>query len=355
MIPAFGLIGAAWRAEFFLRIARDMPEQFPLAGVVVRDAEKRERLRTAWSVPVFATVEELLAKGQPAFVVTSVPWAANLPLMEFLATQKMPVLSETPIAPDLKDLHRVAELAQAGARIQLAEQYLFQPMHAARLKLITDFKLGEVHEADVSFAHGYHGISLLRNYLQAGLRLPKITARKFQSRVVAGPGRAGPPKERAIGDSERLIAQLDYGDKLGIFDFTGDQYFSWIRSPRLLVRGEEGEINNDRVRLLQDFRTPIDFTLARQETGQEANLEGRHLRAILGGGEILYTNPFAPARWSDDEIAVATCLAKMQTYVEKGESFYGVPEACHDRYLDILISQAAAKGTPVEATDQPWL
>src|SRR5271163_3084742 len=103
MRPAFGLIGAAWRGEFFLRIAQDLPEQFPLAGVVVRDPEKRERLRTAWSVPVFATVEELLAKGKPAFVVTSVSWAANLPLLELLATQNMPVLSETPLAPALED------------------------------------------------------------------------------------------------------------------------------------------------------------------------------------------------------------------------------------------------------------
>ena len=355
MPQKFGLVGGGWRAEFFLRIARDLPEQFPLAGIVVRDAGKREKLRAAWSVPVFATVEELLAQGQPAFVVTSVPWGANLPLMELLSARQVPILSETPIAPALEDLRRVAELAAAGARIQLAEQYLFQPMHAARLALINAGKLGTIYEADVSFAHGYHGISLLRNYLQTGLRLPRITARKFPSRIVAGPGRGGAPKEHKVVETSRVIAQFDYGDRLGIFDFSGDQYFSWIRSPRLLVRGEQGEINGDRVRLLKDFRTPVDFTLARQETGQEANLEGRHLRAILGGGEIVYQNPFAPARWSDDEIAVATCLAKMMTYVETGESFYGVPEACHDRYLDILIADALERGTTVEAMPQPWL
>jgi hypothetical protein len=348
------MIGGGWRGEFFLRIARDLPEQFPLAGVVVRNGEKREQLRAIWSIPVFATVEELLAKGKPAFVVTSVPWAANLPLLEFLAAQKIPVLSETPIAPALEDLHRVVQLVKAGARIQVAEQYLFQPMHAARLKLIRDGKLGTIYEADVSVAHGYHGISLLRNYLQTGLRLPKVTARKFKSRLVAGPNREGATKERAVIDSERIVAHLDYWDRLGIFDFTGDQYFSWIRSPRLLVRGEEGEINGSHVRLLKDFRTPIDFTLVRQETGHEGNLEGHYLRAILGGGEIVYQNPFAPARWSDDEIAVATSLSKMKTYAETGEPFYNVAEACHDRYLDLLISEAVQHGKTIEATPQPW-
>ena len=354
MAQTFGLIGGAWRGEFFLRIARDLPEQFPLAGVVVRDGEKRERLRAAWNVPVFATVEEMLAKGKPAFVVTSVSWASNLPLMEFLVSQNMPVLSETPLAPGLEDLHRVVELARGGARIQLAEQYLFQPMHAARLKLVRDGKLGTIHEADVSFAHGYHGISLLRNYLQTGLRLPKIPARKFKSRIMAGPRREGAPKERSVVDTERTLAQFDYGDRLGLFDFTGEQYFSWIRSPRIMVRGEEGEINNNRIRLLKDFRTPIDFTLVRQETGQEANLEDRYLRAILCGSEIVYQNPFVPARWNDDEIAVATSLSKMMTFVETGESFYGVPEGCHDRYLDILIAEAFQSGTTVEAKPQPW-
>jgi predicted dehydrogenase len=354
MTSSFGLIGGGWRAEFFLRIARDLPERFPLAGVVVRDPAKRERLQAAWSVPVFAGAEELLAKASPSFVVTSVPWSVNLPLLEFLVARKVPALSETPIAPSLQDLHAVYALTQKGARIQVAEQYLFQPMHAARLKLIRAGRLGTIYEADVSFAHGYHGVSLLRHYLQAGLRLPRVTARKFKSRIVAGPGREGAPREKSVVDSERIIAHLDYGDRLGVYDFTGDQYFSWIRSARLLVRGEEGEINNTEVRLLKDFKTPLQFTLARQDTGLDGNLEGYHHRAITGGGEIFYQNPFAGARWSDDEIAIATSLRKMQTYVATEEPFYSVAEACQDRYLDLVIAQAAEQTGAVEAVSQPW-
>lgn len=354
MTHSFGLIGGGWRSEFFLRIARDLPGQFPVAGVVIRDGEKRSRLAAAWQVPVFATVEELLSQGKPAFVVTSVPWVANLPLIEFLASQNIPVLSETPIAPELPDLCKVYGMVQAGARIQVAEQYLFQPMHAARLGLIQAGLLGTIYEATVSIAHGYHGISLLRRFLQTGLGLPRITARKFCSRIVAGPGREGPPAALSIVPSERVIAQLDYGNRLGIYDFTGDQYFSWIRSQQLLVRGEKGEINQTKVRFLKDFKTPMDFDLVRRDAGQNGNIEGYSHRAITGGGEVLYENPFPTARWNDDEIAVATSLFKMQGYVETGESFYSVAEACHDRYLDILISQAVESGEAVEAAPQPW-
>ncbi len=354
MHPSFALIGAAWRGEFFLRIARDLPERFPLVGVVVRDPAKRAKFQHDWSFPVFASVDELLAHTQPSFAVTSVGWSANLPLIESLAERGVPVLSETPLAPELPDLHRAFALSQGGARIQNAEQYIFRPMHAARLALARSGRLGTVCEADVSVAHGYHGVSLLRHYLDVGLRLPRVTARKFTTRLTGGPGRGGPPKEHTVKESDRTVAQLDYGDRLGIYDFTGDQYYSWIRSPRVLLRGERGEVNGITVCLLKDFRTPVRFDLVRRDTGRDDSLEGFDHQAILGGDEILYENPFPGPRWLDDEIAIATSLAKMQEYVSTGTEFYGVAEACHDRYLDLLIAEAVKTGGTVEASPQPW-
>ena len=351
---SFGIIGSGWRAEFFLRIARDLPEQFPLAGIVVRNPDKRADLAKRWQAPTFSNLDELLVEKRPDFMVTSVSATANLELIETLSERGLPVLSETPIGRDPKELYRVVDLERAGARIQVAEQYIFQPLHAARLALIETGRLGTVYEADVSIAHGYHGISLLRRFLQTGLRLPKIVARRFTSRIVAGPHRARIPTEHKIVDSVRTIAQLDYGDRLGIFDFTGDQYHSWIRSPRLMVRGEEGEINQTTVRLLQRFDTPFQFELVRRDTGQAGNLEGYSHRTISGGGEVLYRNPFPAMRWNDDEIAVATSLARMATYLETSEPAYSVAEACHDCYLDQLIAEAAATGREVIAVPQPW-
>jgi predicted dehydrogenase len=352
---SFGVIGSGWRAEFFLRIARDLPEQFPLAGVVARNPDKRAELARRWSAPTFSTVDELLAEKRPDYVVTSVSASANLEWMEVLADRGVPILSETPIGRDLKELHRVVDLERAGARIQVAEQYIFQPLHAARLALIESGQLGTIHEADVSIAHGYHGVSLLRHFLQTGLRLPKITARRFTSRIVAGPHRNRLPRERKIAESVRTIAQLDYGDRLGTFDFTGDQYHSWIRSPRLMVRGEEGEINQTTVRLLKRFDTPFQFDLIRCDTGQAGNLEGYSHRSITGGGEILYQNPFPGMRWNDDEIAVATSLLRMATYLATGEPAYSVAEACHDCYLDQLIAESAASGLEIVGEPQPWM
>ncbi len=48
----FGLIGAGWRAEFFLRIAQALPDRFQITGVVTRNADRAARMRALFNVNV---------------------------------------------------------------------------------------------------------------------------------------------------------------------------------------------------------------------------------------------------------------------------------------------------------------
>jgi predicted dehydrogenase len=276
-------------------------------------------------------------------------------MVRALADQGVPALAETPPAPDLEGLVALHELTERGAKVQVAEQYQFQPLHAARLALARSGVLGTVTQAQVSAAHGYHGTSLIRGLLDVRFEPCMIRARQFVSPLVAGPGRNGPPAEHKVVESRQVIAQLDFGDRLGVYDFTGDQYFSWVRSPRVLVRGERGEINNHRVSYLQDYLTPVYFDLKRVDAGQAGNLEGYYHAGILAGGEWVYRNPYAPGRLTDDEIAVATCLDKMAAYAAGGPGFYGLPEASQDHYLGLLIDRAVQTGEAVATEAQPWM
>ena len=128
----FGVIGGAWRAEFFFRIAQALPDQFRIAGCVTKTEATRARIKAEWKIPVFDTLDALLDE-QPRFVVTSVPRAASGPLLVELAWKNMPVLAETPPAADLAALNQMWRDLPAGARIQVAEQYPLAPLHAARL------------------------------------------------------------------------------------------------------------------------------------------------------------------------------------------------------------------------------
>jgi hypothetical protein len=333
----FGLVGGGWRAEFYFRVARALPDRFRIAGCVAKTEATRSRIKAEWNIRVFDEIEALVNQN-PEFVVVSVPWATSPPVLLELVSRGVPVLAETPPAPDLAGLIELWRSLPRNARLQVAEQYALQPLHAARLALARSGKLGDIHQAQISVAHGYHGIALIRKFLDVDYENAAIQAIEFRSPLIAGPNRAGPPCEERQVESTQLVAYLLFGHKLGVFDFTDDQYFSWIRSQRLLICGERGEINNLDASYLSDFRTPMTIRFERHDAGQGGNLEGYYHKGYTAGGGWWYQNPFIPGRLSDDEIAVATCLQLMARYAKTGESFYSLSEASQDHYLSLMIN-----------------
>jgi hypothetical protein len=355
MAIEFGLIGSGWRSEFYLRIARELPEHFTISGIVTRDEIKGRSINDRWGVKTYRTVEELLVSQAPSFVVVSVARAAAPMYVKDLVEKGVPVLLETPPGPDLQSMRELYRTIGKDAKVQVAEQYQFQPLNAACLSIARSGKLGRVHQAQISVAHDYHGISLMRKLLEVEFENASIRAQRFSFPIVQGPNREGPPKREETVMSDHWTATFDFGGKVGMYDFTPSQYFSWIRSHRLLVRGDRGEINHDQVSYLKDFRSPLHLDLKRINTGADGNLEGMYHKGILLGGEWVYENPFVPARLSDDEIAVAACLEKMHQYVNGGPGFYSLAEAAQDYYLGLLMNEAVSTENTVVSAKQIWV
>ncbi len=350
----FGLVGAGWRAGFYVRIAQALPDRFWVVGCVATTQATRARVAAEWNVRAFDSLDALLNQ-RPAFVVASVPRTVSGPLLVELTSRGVPVLAETPPASDVEGLNDLWRRLPRNARVQVAEQYPFQPLHAARLAFARSGKLGEIFQVQASVAHGYHGIALLRKFLNVGGENAVVRALGFKSPLIAGPDRSGPPSMEAKVESVQVIAHLQMGDKLGVLDFTTDQYFSWIRSPRLLVRGERGEINNLDASYLEDFRTPLRVRFERVDAGHAGNLEGHHHQGYRAGEAWWYRNAFAPGRLSDEEVAIATCLDSMARYLETGNGFYGLADASQDHYLSLLVDEAAESGKTVEGSSQIWM
>jgi predicted dehydrogenase len=355
MVPArFAIVGAGWRAQCFLRIARALPERFQVTSAVVRDPGRAQQFGATWGVAVHSSLQDVLHADRPDFLVLAVTRAAAPGLLTEAAAAGIPVLTETPPAADLPGLLEVWRLVAAGARIQVAEQYLFHPWHTARLALVRSGRLGEVRYAHLSIAHDYHGVSLLRSVLGVGFAPARITARGFTSPLTAGPTRQGAPERAEVIDSTQVIAQLEFGMKLGIHDFASGQYRSWIRPAHLLARGERGEIRDTELRYLWDFRTPIVLELRRLDTGRSGGPEPSSHVGILAGEEWLYRNPFAGTNLSDDEIAVATSLQRMAEHLAGGPGPYPFAEAAQDHYLALCIQKAIETGAVVTSEPQPW-
>ncbi len=350
----FGIVGSGWRVRSFLRAAKASQGRIQVAGIAARTPQKATDLAVEFDIPVYRSVTDLAVAQKPDFMVTSVSWNANPEIIRETVGMNLPVLSETPPATTVEEMQQMWSLVEQGALIQVAEQYWLQPLHAARLAFANSGCIGRISQAQVSVAHGYHGISLMRRFLNISAELPTISAHRFVAPIVQGPNRQGPPIEKRVLNAEQTFIFFDFGDRLGMIDFTGEQYFSWIRGQRLLVRGECGEIVDDRATYLADYRTPIHVNFIRHSAGPNGNLEGNYLKGIQAGEKWWYRNPTAPAELSDDEIAVADLLLRMTTYVEGGVEVYSLAEACQDRYLDILSEQAAQQGQIIHAEAQSW-
>jgi predicted dehydrogenase len=352
-----GLIGAGWRAEYFLRIARELPDRFTVARVLVRTEESASSVTESWGVPATTSLDGFLA-GSYDYVVVSTTWAVVPQLIEALVAAGIPVLSETPPAPDAAALRSLWS-SVGGAPVQVAEQYFLQPHHAARLAVVGSGLIGDVSSARLSVAHGYHGVSLARLYLGVGFEPVAIRADALTDPLLSSNGRAGWFDEFEPVPGKRTVALLRFadagsGDRNAVFDFTDEQYFSPVRSRHTSVRGTRGEISDNTVTHLVGPGNPASGELRRDVTGVESDLSGNYLRRVTLHTQVLWQNPFAPARLNDDEIAVAEAMHRMAVFVQTGEEFYSLAEASHDDYLGLLIDEAAASGETVRSQPMPW-
>jgi len=351
----FGLVSTGWRSQFFARAAVACSEWFELTGVTGRDPNKAAALAERCQAPAYESVEKLLAETKPEFVVSATPVKATPEVLDHLTDGGAAVLAEVPPAGSVEQLRDVYQmLTQRRARVQFAEQYAFQPHVTAKLAFAQSGRLGEITQAQLSLAHGYHGINVMRRFLGVRFAEARVSGWQFASPLVKGATRAGPPQAEQVKTSVQKWIRFDYGKKLGWIDFTSDQYMNPIRGRRMLIRGERGEMENDRVRYLKDYQTPIELELVRHAAGIDGNLEGNYLKGIQIGEQWTYRNPFAPAPLNDDEIAVATCLVRMGEYVRGGDPFYTPAQACHDQYLSLLAAEAMEKEQSLSTEPQPW-
>jgi hypothetical protein len=353
-----GVVGSGFRARTVLRVLAALPEWFDVAGVSARNAADRELL-AGHGIAAHPDLDGLLAGSRerpaPDVVVVTVPAGPAQQVVAALADAGVPALLETPAAgtvPELLALHRRVE---DGACVHVAEQYHLEPLVSAQLGVAASGRLGAVTDAHVGVAHDYHGLSVLRRALGVDFAEPLVTARRDARRVLPSPSRYADPADLAPVDTVHALAWLDYGDRLGVYDFDDVQYRSWVRSPAVLLRGERGELRDDVVRTVGDDGQPRVARLERVAAGGAGSHEGLFLRGYLLDDGWAYRNPFRPARLADEDLGIARLLARTALHVlAGGPSPYEVAEAAQDQYLQLVVRQAAAGGTPVRAVRQEW-
>ena len=331
----YGIIGAGWRSEFYLRIAALMPDTFKVSGIYIRNKQKREEFSQKYNAPIFDTLEKLLQTDYD-FIVSCVNKAGICDTVRELAGKNIPLLTETPIGTSNKEIDDFLVEIKPDWRVQVAEQFHFQPRNAAIKSVIESGILGEIKQVQLSCCHDYHAASLIRFFLGTGDEMPQTSSFTLPDAVNRYNSRAGLLNEPETVTSEEKFVVLRFKGKTAVYDFNYEQYFSDIRRSRILIRGTNGEIFNNECTYLKDG-LPHSFTLRRNSYGANESLDGFTLVNITAEGNVLYENPFKSARLSDEEIAIAACLLNMKKYIDTGIPFYSLEEAALDSKMFLSV------------------
>ncbi|WP_279389013.1 MULTISPECIES: Gfo/Idh/MocA family oxidoreductase [unclassified Rathayibacter] len=346
-------MGAGWRSTVYLDLARARPDLFEVTALLARRPEEVGN-SAGRDIAVVSDLDALLAT-RPEFVVVSVPWEVTPAFIRELVARGVPVLAETPPAPDLDSLRALWRDVGTSGLVAVAEQYPRYPLTATIGALVAEGTIGEPSFVHVSSTHEYHAVALIRGLLGAGRGPVQVTA---QSMVVPlldpldAAGWTGVAEPRPVVHT--LASLVFENGTRGLYDFTDNQWWNPLRPDRLTVRGSLGEIHDNVVVRMIGPTAPVISRLERGISGRGLNLEGADATTVAFDGRVLHRNRFEGGRFSDDELAVADLVADAGEWVRgEGPPPYSLAEACQDHAVALAIRRAAAEG-PLVSDHEAW-
>ena len=355
-MSSIAVVGAGWRADFYIRIAQLMPERFEIVGVVARQEGVRNDLEQKYGVKTFSTISQLLSHKKPDYAVSSVSWASNPAVVEELVTAGVYVLSETPPAPTVQALQQLWDAVGSSGMVQVAEQYLNLPGHASRLSITQSGVIGEVTSVELSSTHGYHAVSIMRGFLQSGFEATTVMTQQFQAPLVNPLIRKGWNSDLSPQMAKTTISLLDFGSgKSGIYNFVDNQWHNQLRHRRIVVRGSKGEVVDDAVIRLVDGPAITTSHIERYQLGYDLNLAGFDTEHLSFDGKVVFKNPFTGHRLMDEEIAIAQLMVQMADWINgSAEPPYPLAQGCQDQIVSLAMDESITTGTKVAIEKQKW-
>lgn len=359
----FVIIGSGWRAQYYVRAAKALPDLFELAGMYCRSEEKAAKIRSEYDIPV-TTCEEDCVSADPDFIVTAVSKTSGPEVAMRWMDKGFTVLCETPAGQDTETLNKLWKRSEQGRKLVVAEQYCLYPYYSSLLKLVRSGIIGKVHSLNISLAHEYHGASLMRALL--GITSDTaftVSSRSFEFPVTETRTRYEEIKDGRIAGKMRTVSvfELENG-QAAFYDFDSEQYHSKIRTNSYKIRGVRGEISDGRVVYLDAENEAAKAELQIRTRHIERDFKNpnpefaEEVTGIFFQGKQVYEPPFGLCGLSQDETAVAQMMKKTAEYAAGiADSPYPLKEALQDAYMTVLMNRSAESGKPVRSEHQIWM
>ncbi len=301
------------------------------------------------------SVESLVAKEHPDFVVIAVPPEANAAMVRAARDAGTKALIETPPAADVEGLRSMWREFGADDMVQVAEQYSFLPGHVARTAIVDQGVIGAPTSVQISSTHTYHAISLIRHFLSAGYGPVEVRASSRDAMLADPLSRSGWSSPVQTRPASNVIATLDFPEGMGLYDFTSNQWHNQLRHRRIVIRGTQGEIVDDSVLRLSSERFIVESTIARRQIGYDLSLDSYDTAHLDFDGDVVFENAYFGSRFMDEELAIAHMLTLTGEWASgRGNGPYSLRSALQDAMLGLAVDQACATGTVVTTGVEDW-
>ncbi len=341
----FAIIGSGWRALYYVRIAKALPQYFEVCMMLCRSQEKALYMSDTYHIPVCVTEEELVSSC-PDLIVIAAKKEVNAVLSMHWLEKGYTVLQETPAAADRKTLE---QLAETEGKLVIAEQYSRYPEYSAVKKLLETGLIGKPDYIYLSAVHEYHAASLIRHFLDIPAGTSFDVVSKQWSFPAAGTfGRYEQTADRNISLKQRTASLFTFTDgKAAVYDFDSAQYHSPIRSSHFRIQGAYGEISDHTVRYLDEnggAKTDLIRVLYRTVETDDPNPNlhtVREITQISFRDLVLYTPYFGICSLAQDETAIALMLYETAMYAAgECESPYALAEAAEDALTAVRMKES---------------
>ena len=346
----FLIVGSGYRAELYGRIAAGNPELFE-ALFLCRSAEKAELMRI--KTGTMATVSSDEAESfRPDFVVIAVNKDSIAKTACLWARRGYAVLAETPAGTSGDELLELWNAHEAERlRIIFCEQYLRYPSLTEGLYALDSGLLGTPQTLYLSVAHDYHAASLIRRLLLVQNEAYTVRGETAAFPIVETDSRLGPVTDGHLAEKQHTVLYIVFSSgKRAVYDFSGVQYRSFIRSRHLTLRCDRGEWSDDAILYLDSENIPKQKRLAPIVPEKYRALASRCLFA-----DPADRGPGLRLDSAQDEFAVSSMLLDMGEYLRGGPEPYDFKDALRDAYFWALIKEAErSPWDEISSRRMPW-